>query len=443
MSLDKIENPYVNIDEKAEGHSTEMYEAGYYESKKLTLDDIVTESDLPFWMRRANESDVLTDCFMRIYRRMLALCPNFNVDTLLIVALLAMILTSTIDSVLYTRLSYKMVNYEWFLSQIVITIGFCAISWPVVIYKWFIKRSISGNALMHSHIPFFSIAILDGLSGLLGTIPTPYIPGPMLVVIGKVGIPFTMLCSYIFLKVRYRPTHYIGALMIGIGVIVSVFPKLDDKETFDSNVIWMLIYISAGIPTAFSNVYKEKILKSGDGSMDIWFFNAWVAFYQLFVGISLAWTIFLPFPPPAKHVSFSEFLPYMENAMMCFLGHTDSNINDGACSFSWLVFCFFIIFNVAFNVLIFYVMKRGSATLAVIASTTTLALTSLGYHIPLLAGVAKVGTFDIYGVISLIVIILAVLVYKIHDEIPRKTDTIDIKEDEDEDVEMEEITHSG
>lgn len=345
---------------------------------------------------------------------------NNDFDTLLVVALVGMILVSTIDSILYTRLSYKMVNYEWFLSQVITTTGFCAISWPIVIYR-VCKGMIPEEILKFPQKWFVFIAILDGTAGLLATIPTPYIPGPLLVVIGKIGIPFTMVCSYVLLGVRYRPTHYLGALLIGFGVIISVFPKLDDRKTFDSNVFWLLLYLSAGIPTAFSNVYKEKVLKSGSANMDIWYFNAWVALYQLGVGFALCWTVFLPFPSPAKHIHPSDFLDYLADAILCFFGYTDSNPSDETCSFSWLIFAVFILFNIAFNVLIFYVMQRGSATLAVIASTTTLALTSLGYHIPLLAGEAKVGAFNVYGVIALVVIIIAVFVYKIQDEIPKKS----------------------
>jgi len=314
-----------------------------------------------------------------------------------------------------------MVNYEWFLSQVVTTTGFCIISWPIVIYRLF-RGKIPPEVRSFPQKWYIFIAVLDALSGLLGTIPTPYIPGPLLVVIGKIGIPFTMACSYVLLDVRYRPTHYIGAMLIGIGVIISVFPKLDDKETFDSNIFWILLFISAGIPTAFSNVYKEKVLKSGEGNMDIWWFNAWVALYQLGVGFTLAWTVFIPFPKPANNISPKDFPQYMVNATMCFFGSTDANPADETCEFAWLVFAFFIGFNIGFNVLIFYVMQRGSATLAVIASTTTLALTSLGYHIPILAGEAKVGSFNMYGVVSLIIIIIAIFVYKVHNEIPKKSE---------------------
>lgn len=363
------------------------------------------------WRHRAREVIKYIICFWN----------RNDFDMYLLTGLIGMVLVSTVDSILYTRLSYKMVNYEWFLSQVVTTIGFCIISWPVVIYR--LGRGwIPPEVRAFPHKWYMFIAVLDASAGLLATIPTPYIPGPLLVIIGKLGIPFTMVCSFVLLGVRYRPTHYIGAMLIGIGVIISVFPKMDDKQTFESNIFWLVMFVSAGVPTAFSNVYKEKVLKSGKRTMDIWWFNAWVALYQLAVGFSLAWTVFLPFPAPAKSISPREFPQYMVDATMCFFGSTDADPSDEACQFAWIVFGFFIVFNIAFNVLIFYVMQRGSATLAVIASTSTLALTSLGYHIPLLAGEAKVGAFNIYGVISLIVIIIAILVYKIHNEIPKKSE---------------------
>ena len=90
-------------------------------------------------------------------------------------------------------------------------------------------------------------------------------------------------------------------------------------------------------------------------------------------------------------------------------------------------------------------MQKGSATLAVIASTTTLALTSLGYHIPILAGEAKADSFSVYGGIALVILVFAVLVYRIHDEIPRKIreiTTFNVEMDVEDTLLDTTITHS-
>jgi len=203
--------------------------------------------------------------------------------------------------------------------------------------------------------------------------------------------------------------------LIGIGVIVSIYPKLSNASTFESNAFWLLMFISSRIPAAFSSVYQEKILKF-EGDMDIWYFSGVVALYQLIVGFGTFWTVFINLPAPSKHVSISKFPDYMMDATACLLGYSSTN-SDSNCEFSWAIFGVFLLFNITFNVLITFVMKRGSATLAVIASTTTLALTSLGYHIPILAGEAKVESITSYSIISLFIIIIAIFVYKIRDEI--------------------------
>ena len=337
-------------------------------------------------------------------------------DIELISALIFMIAISTIDSIMYTRLSYKMVNYEWFLSQIATTIGFIVLIWPIIIVK-ILRGVITKSMRQFPKKWFLLIAVLDGTSGLLSTLPTPYIPGPLLIIIGKIGIIFTMLFSFFILNVRYKATHYIGAALIGIGVVVSVYPKLDSASTFESNSFWFFMFMSASIPSAFSNVYQEKILKSGKGDMDIWYFSGMVAIYQLFVGFGTAWTVFISLPPPSTHIQITQFPEYLLESTGCLLGLSSENNTASHCEFSWLIFGIFIVFNITFNILITYVMQRGSATLAIIASTTTFALTSLGYHIPIIAGEADVGPVTMYGFLSLIIIIMAIFVYKLQDEI--------------------------
>ena len=56
---------------------------------------------------------------------------------LLMLALVSMVIVGTIDAVLYVRLAHKMDGYQWFLSQIAMTVAFCMISWPVVWYRMY------------------------------------------------------------------------------------------------------------------------------------------------------------------------------------------------------------------------------------------------------------------------------------------------------------------
>lgn len=78
-------------------------------------------------------------------------------------------------------------------------------------------------------------------------------------------------------------------------------------------------------------------LTSPPQDMDVWYFNAWTGVYQLAFGVATVLTVFLPLPPPAKSVAFSEFPGYLAESFTCFAGtlHTSRQrpMSLTACSF--------------------------------------------------------------------------------------------------------------
>lgn len=370
-------------------------------------------------------------------------------NVLLIVALVVMVLTRSIDYILYVRLAYKMEPYEWFLSQILLSFSFCVLSWPIVWYRMW-RGTITEEMRTFPLKIFALIGLADAMGNLISTIPAPYVSGPVNVVTAQAVIPFTMLFSLIILHVRYHILHYAGAIVIGAGIFINVFPEFLKKGALSGSLIWIVLLIGSTVPMALSNVIKEKGLKSNkEKDMDVWYFNAWVALFQLLFGAAACWTVFIPMPAPAESIPPSSFPSYIEDASLCFLGIDSDARPQAHCSYTWMVFAVYIAFNITFNVTMLYVFQQGSAALAVLASALRLALSSLGFHIPFLAGEATEKKFHVVDVIALIILIVGLVVYKIRPEkqadSPVNT-TEDLVEEglmgaekDDEDMELDEL----
>jgi len=112
---------------------------------------------------------------------------------------------------------------------------------------------------------------------------------------------------------------------------------------------------------------------------------------------------------------------YIESATRCFLGY-NSQPTD-VCDETLLVFVFYIIFNMTFNIALLVVFKEGSATLAVVAGALRVALSAFGFQIPFIAGPAwrSLNPFD-YAAVA--ILIIALIVYKIREEKKETTEVL-------------------
>ena len=366
---------------------------------------------------------------------------------LLLCALVAMILIGTTDSVLYVRLSRKMDGYEWFLSQVAITLAFCLISWPVTWYQMYISKTITPEIREGTSLRVYAmIAMLDAMANMMGTLPLPYIPGPVVSVLGKISIPMLMGGSMFYLNTRYRLTHFMGAIIILTGVLVNLIPFMmydDDTSSVPSNHwFWAILVIASIIPSIMSSLYKERALKGAP--TNVWYFNAWVALIQLVWGMTMVWVIFIPMPPPATHIRLIDFPQYLIDSIVCFTGFSSQPL----CQDTWAVFAVFIVFNVVLNVLVLYVFKHGSAVLATMVGTSTMILTNMTYHVPWIAGEAETHGFSMYNLLALAIIVGGIILYNLKSEEKRNhgsnsttlSDKHDDDDDDDDDEEMSKYT---
>ena len=84
-------------------------------------------------------------------------------------------------------------------------------------------------------------------------------------------------------------------------------------------------------------------------------------------GLATAWTVAFDVfvAPHAAVTSLGEFAGFLRDGMQCFVGQP---VEAYCAGDPYLVFAFFIVFNLAFNQLMLYVFKHGSAVLGTVAS---------------------------------------------------------------------------
>lgn len=370
-------------------------------------------------MDRVPEPHVWRQCCVRFWRNVHWHVTRQGRDRLVLTAaLVGLILFGTSDAVLWVRLSRKMEGFEWFLSQVAMTAAFCAISWPVTWYQMFVSRTISREVRNgHPMRVYAMTGMLDAMATMMGTLPLPYVPGPVVSVLSKISVPLLMVGSIVYLRTRYQVTHYLGALVILAGVAVNLVPFLLDAPgggaTQDNpyNWFWVALVLAAVVPGVASNLVKERALKGAPSN--VWHFNAWVALFQLGWGAAMAWVAFVPFPPPATHIRVTAFPRYLLDSVACFAGESSA---PDACHETWAVFAVFIALNVLLNVLMLYVFKAGSAVLATVVGASTLVLTNMAFHLPLLAGEAEARGLSAFNVAALLIIVGGILLYHLRDE---------------------------
>jgi len=124
-------------------------------------------------------------------------------------------------------------------------------------------------------------------------------------------------------------------------------------------------------------------------------------------------TVFIPLPD-SPYVDPANLFEYIWSGIKCFFG-INSVLSD-QCDFFWLVFAVFICFNMTYNILLLVVFKRGSSTLAVVASVARLALSNFGFLIKFLAGEAYLEALSPFDIIALIMLILGIIIYSVTGE---------------------------
>ncbi|CAK4117697.1 unnamed protein product [Aphanomyces euteiches] len=334
-------------------------------------------------------------------------------ESQLVVSLVFLVISRCVDRVLYTRITYAYGPFLWYFSNIILPIAFMVTSWPVVWYKMLVTNDITPEMRAFPHYKYALMGFFDTVYNLMSALPTPHIGGNFANVLDQLNLPFNMVLSVMFLNTKYKRCHILGAILVLYGGLVNMLPLLTHGESLnmpDPTVGWILLYIASLLPAAASNVYKEIGLKDVD--LDIWYCNAWTSFYQVFLGLATIWTIRVPAlcDPP---VDWQDFPAYVVISHDCFLGRpVEFHGETVACDQGvFVLFLWFILFNMTYNQLMLYIFKEGSSVLFVVSSAVCLPLTDILYMLPFITGTKATQTFTIYDGFALFVLMVGLLVY--------------------------------
>mmetsp|Transcript_18837 Transcript_18837/g.38033 ORF Transcript_18837/g.38033 Transcript_18837/m.38033 type:complete len:631 (+) Transcript_18837:79-1971(+) len=184
----------------------------------------------------------------------------------------------------------------------------------------------------------------------------------------------------------------------------------DSSSSSDSTstiLIWSIVTILACIPMTLSSIYKEMALSGSETQIDPIFLNGWVAWYQFLFSFPLT----IP-AGMATGILPSELPSNIWDGIKCYLGIstiTGGCHPDDLCSESPLYVNIFLVFNVAFNILLVFVLKFGSANMLFMAATIMVPIGNLAFALPLIPGSMPLHDSDIAG---LLVILLGLVTYR-------------------------------
>eukprot|EP00633_Aureoumbra_lagunensis_P002653 CAMPEP_0197300146 /NCGR_PEP_ID=MMETSP0890-20130614/47716_1 /TAXON_ID=44058 ORGANISM="Aureoumbra lagunensis, Strain CCMP1510" /NCGR_SAMPLE_ID=MMETSP0890 /ASSEMBLY_ACC=CAM_ASM_000533 /LENGTH=484 /DNA_ID=CAMNT_0042778825 /DNA_START=571 /DNA_END=2025 /DNA_ORIENTATION=- len=238
-----------------------------------------------------------------------------------------------------------------------------------------------------------------------------------------------------FSHVRYDYWQIGGAAVVlcGIGTVLapqiilnsSALTYTDDDDSSsmdDANTgpmpqwVWPLMIILSCIPMCVGSVFKEKSL--GEHDIDVVYLNGWIAVFQTFMSLPLA----IP-TAYATDLSLAEIPTNIMDGMRCFFGinsigvgytkdewatNGDHRPPDNCGTAPYFVSAF-LVFNLAYNVLIILILKLGSSALLYLGSTVLVPVSNGMFALPFIPGNKPLHLADVLG---LFVIMLGLILYR-------------------------------
>jgi len=321
--------------------------------------------------------------------------------------------------------------------------------------------TVAGTAYPQWRLALFSF--WDQLNAVITGIPSPYISQNDQGIMTNFVIIWTVLISMWYLNTRYAQEHILGCVLIFMSGLVSIVVNLQTNDPplgeyaaaggtlQQSSPMWYVIYVLGTLPAGISNCYKQKCLKSVD--LEVMYASLWSGFWQILWGLLMFPINWVPMPEPASSNPPEKTGEFLARAWTCFWGEvpmdaggvayipstnvsvikTHSFESCNATTIEWnyspgdevcaggdgsaaLWFVVYIMFNVAFNVLLLWLTKRMSGTWAQIGTVLCLDLASIFSQFRFLMG-SEAEDLTLQQWFGLILAGIAMWVYNLKDEV--------------------------
>ena len=331
-------------------------------------------------------------------------------DGILIFMSLLLIFITPLDYILYIKWIDSMEYYNWYASSFIFPL-FGIFSFYVGTKYLEYKGEIRAENKMEQR-PLQYMGIMDGLNSTLGSIATPYLSIIVMTILDKFSLPLILVSSIIFLKRGYLKNHYLGVFLTIYAIMVSYLPNFSDG-TF--NEWWAtLLFIISLIPAVGSYILKEKYLDNRP--INIWWMNLWVCVWQFAFGIVMFPIMLIPFGESGKnHIPANNIGEYIKGATICQFTSSNYTSHDHCDNSLLLMLCYQLI-STLINVLMLYIIRKGSSTYFVIINSLKIPIQAWLASYRVLAGpnYKPINANDLF---SFLLLIVATLVYNDQNEI--------------------------
>ena len=331
-------------------------------------------------------------------------------DGLLVLMSLMLIFITPLDYILYIKWIDSMEYYNWYASSFIFPL-FGIFSFYVGT-KYLENRGLITDENKMEQRPLQYMGVMDGLNSTLGSIATPYLSIIVMTILDKFSLPLIVLSSIIFLKRGYLKNHYLGVFLTIYAIMVSYLPNFGDGKF---NEWWAtLLFIISLIPAVGSYILKERYLDNKP--IDIWWMNLWVCIWQFAFGLVMFPIMLIPFGEAGKnHIPMDNISEYLKGATVCQF--TSSNYGEhDHCENSLLLMICYQLISTLINVLMLYIIRKGSSTYFVIINSLKIPIQAWLASYKQLAGpnYRPINTNDLF---SFLLLIIATFVYNDQDEI--------------------------
>lgn len=334
----------------------------------------------------------------------------FSNEGYLIFLSLILIIVTPLDYILYIRWLDGMINYKWFASSFIFPFFGIIFFYLGVIFKNILSKPVKKCRQK----PLAVMGVMDGIRSLLQSFSAPYLSIIVMTILDKLSLPILMGFSYCMLNRRYYKSHYLGVFLTVYAVMVSYIPSFSDGKF---NEGWAtFIFIVSILPGVLSFVFKEKMLD--DQEVDIWWMNLWISVWQFLFGLLMFPIMLIPLSGSDLTIKASDVGNYFNDAFKCQFAGINSRPND-ECDKNLMYLIIYNVISTFINILMFMMIKEGSATYYMIINTVKLPIQAWLGSFKNIAG-TNYSPININNLFSFVLLAVSTVVYNNKKEIVYK-----------------------
>lgn len=390
IRLSASESPITDSPSENEYHALERNEKNKFEIQENKSQEILEIGD-NVTIQKENQSKLTEKQILFLFFTALIVFGSFN-------------------RIFSKLLTIPMQNYP-IVTNIVLCFIYCLFYGVYMLFNW---KKIGPEEKGMSLKNFVIMGSLDSIGSIMQTFAFNYMPGALIILLLQSTIPVSMVVTKFWItKTEYKFYHYLGASVVVVGLAVALLPQFINPDGTDSGttsnkmeLIWAAVLIISCVPSAVSNVFKEKVLQKY--KMNPMYMNSWMSVFQF--GFTLVFCIPTIY---AQNLSITELPRNFVDGLKCLAGYnsavvgTSSSVDD--CSLAPFYYFTYIAFNIIYNIIIVYILKHAGSNIFYLASTCLVPIVNIAYSLNFVPGHTP---FTVFSIVGLLVIIFGLLFYR-------------------------------